>query len=668
MPQVKDQIDTNAATTFLRAITADWFYIQQDVRLELRCLFPGKTPQIAHFHPTEAGIAEAADFAANMNRYDYNIYPVINPVKAEKAVSGRAASDDDIAAAVFHWADSDDQASADALRNFAGPRPNMVVITGTTPLVRPHAYWHIADGPITDLAAWRAVQEGIAATFGSDPTVVNASRIMRLPGMVNWPTDKKAAAGRVAEIATVTVFEDRERVPFDRMQRTFGGATPARTVSGQALEIDTGGMAAPLDRERTRIQALSGQDWHNAVIKLVASYVSRGLSDDEIHGLTDPLTLPGYTVEQTRREVQTAINGARRKGWTPEPGPKTFDGGGAMPNQAPHIIADFKIKSSDEFLADLEPLEYLIDGILPSGVVYSLTGYPGHGKTTLAIQFGLSVALGKQFAERNVTPGDVLFLAGENPYNLKWQYAAALAAADVKTCDRMHFVEGHFSISAMIEILKQKMTDLPNLKLVIIDSLQAFFEGDDDNANIKMVEAARRFREVGDVESRPGILVIAHPAGKEPRKDNLVPRGGGAFLAEIDGNLTVWSPGDDMQSLHHSPKFRGAGFEPIEFVMVTHEFSHLTDANGTPLKLKVSRKAFQIEEATRADYHNKNLRSLLLELSSNPRMSQREMATRTGIPRSSVQRLLDEARDEKLIKRHAKGWQVTSGGEEYLDV
>ena len=330
------------------------------------------------------------------------------------------------------------------------------------------------------------------------------------------------------------------------------------------------------------------------------------------------------------------------------------------------IITDFKIKSSDEFLADLEPLEYLIDGILPTGVVYSLTGYPGHGKTTLALQFGLSVALGERFADRDVQHGDVLFLAGENPYNLKWQYAAALAARGVTSAERMHFVEGHFSISAMIETLKAKMDELQDLKLVVIDSLQAFFEGEDDNANIKMVEAARQFREIGTIGSRPGVVVIAHPAGKEPKKDNLVPRGGGAFLAEIDGNLTVWCPGEDMQHLHHSPKFRGAGFDTIEFIMATHEFDHLTDTHGTPLKLKVSRPALLIEQVTRADRHDDQMRSLLTELSASPRMSIREIQSRTGISKSTVQRLIKEANEEKLIKRHAKGWKITDGGDEYL--
>lgn len=665
---IKQDIDRQAAQDFLRTITHGWQDLQQPVMLELRCLFPNKTPNIAHFSPDETGLSLALDHAEIMNGLGLNIYPMINPVAADRYTPGKAATDADIAAAFWHWADSDDEASADALRNFAGQLPNMVVITGRTPVTRPHAYWRIADGPVTDMAEWRSVQEGIAATFGSDSTVVNASRIMRLPGMVNWPTKDKAAKGRVPEIAELVTFPDRDAAPFDRLKRSFAGTTPKAKPAG-SLIIDTGEFGETLDRALAAANILAGTDWRENVKKLVASYVARGWTDDEIVGRCLAFTLPGWTPEETRKDVAAFIKWTREQeakhggkyAVSPE---KTFD---APKPTAPQIITDFRIKSSDDFLADLEPLEYLVDGVLPRGVVYSLTGYPGHGKTTLAIQFGLSVALGNDFAERVTTPGDVLFLAGENPYNLKWQYAAALAAQDVTTADRMHFVEGHFSISAMIDTLKEKMTALPNLKLIIIDSLQAFFEGDDDNANIKMVEAARRFREVGSVASRPAILVIAHPAGKEPKRDNLVPRGGGAFLAEIDGNLTIWSPGDDMQILHHSPKFRGAGFEPVEFIMATHEFDHLTDVNGTPLKLKVSRKAMTIEQTNRAGQHDDNLRRLLLELSTNARMSQRELATRTGISRSSVQRLLDEARDEKLIKRHAKGWQITNGGEEYIE-
>jgi hypothetical protein len=646
--------DANAIRQDLEYMTRRWGELDTPAVFEVRA-FKNGAPKVAKFSPD--WMDEAVEWVTQLNELGHNLYVVRNPVRHDLTGS---ASDKDILASFFLWADCDDPASAGNVYRFDGPKWNAAVTTGRTPSVRVHTYWEL-EQPCTDLADWTAMQRTIAAHFGSDGTVVNPSRIMRVGGTVSYPDDRKQQRGYIKEVCTIRTAYDEARPPVTiaQMRRVFGATAPAASPLSTTLHIDTGPQ--PLDRERLKIQALSGQEWHHAVIRLVASYVSRGLSDAEIHALTDPLTLPGYTVDQTRAEVQTAIDGARRKGWTPQ------EDGTPRP-QAPQIITDFRIKSSDEFLADLKPLEYLINGILPTGVVYSLTGYPGHGKTTLALQFGLSVALGEAFAEREVTQGDVLILAGENPYNLKWQYAAALAARNIKTAPRMHFVEGHFSISGMLETLRQKMTELPELKLVIIDSLQAFFEGEDDNANIKMVEAARGFREIGNIESKPGILVIAHPAGKEPRKDNLVPRGGGAFLAEIDGNLTVWSEDGDGQTLHHSPKFRGAGFDPIDFVMATHEFDHLTDTNGTPLKLKVSRTAFVFEQVTRADRHDRALRQLLMELSGNPRMSIRELATKIGASKSSASRMIAEAQDEKLIKRHAKGWKVTDGGEEYLGI
>ena len=67
-----------------------------------------------------------------------------------------------------------------------------------------------------------------------------------------------------------------------------------------------------------RIQALSGQEWNLATFQLVGSYVRQGLTDAEIHSLTAPLTLAGYTVEQTAKEVGDMINRTRNKFNEPE--------------------------------------------------------------------------------------------------------------------------------------------------------------------------------------------------------------------------------------------------------------------------------------------------------------------------------------------------------------
>jgi hypothetical protein len=62
-----------------------------------------------------------------------------------------------------------------------------------------------------------------------------------------------------------------------------------------------------------------------------------------------------------------------------------------------------------------------------------------------------------------------------------------------------------------------------------------------------------------------------HPV-KNATDDNLVPRGGGSFLNESDGNFTVQK--DNMTiEFHWQGKFRGPDFAPINFKLksVTHE-------------------------------------------------------------------------------------------------
>ena len=75
--------------------------------------------------------------------------------------------------------------------------------------------------------------------------------------------------------------------------------------------------------DRRLESAQLGVEWHNNVRDLVASYISKDLSDEEIHTLTQGLTNVGYTIEDTRREIQVMIEGVRRKGFDKIPNLKT---------------------------------------------------------------------------------------------------------------------------------------------------------------------------------------------------------------------------------------------------------------------------------------------------------------------------------------------------------
>ena len=649
--------DPCAIQQHLQHITSRWHEFGEPCRFEVRFLTnddQATVKDVSRYSATYEGIADATAHIAAMNKHKLNAYVVVNPIDAEVRIeAGKAAKDEHIIGSVFHWADGDDAQAADNIRNFVGPRPTFYVLTGTTPCARPHVYWELEE-PTRNLEAWNKTQKAIAATLKTDPSVVNASRIMRIAGTVNWPKPKKQAKGYVAEVTALHIYDEAARplVTSERMARAFtGGATEAPT-SGFHIETGTHDQKSADHYADILRRARTDGEKHTGVRDLAASLAGAGV--------------PRHMAEAIVKEacpvwdegVINLIDTAYAKFYQPEPQPVQV---------TPQTIQDFPIDDSAAFLSDLQPLEYLIDGLLPVGVAYSLTGHAGHGKTTLALQFALSVATGEMFGDRETSKGRVLILAGENPYNVKWQYAAALAARNLSPADvDIHFVQGRFSIKEWTDVLRAKMEAMPDLKLVIVDSLQAFFEGDNDNDNTQMVEMAHKLRGLCKTSTRPALLIIAHPAGKVPQKDNLVPRGGGAFLNEIDGNLTVWSQDASQQTLHHSQKFRGAGFDPLEWVMQIHEFSHLTDIHGTPLKLPVSRPESGIERANREVTSDTILRQYLETVEQGRPLSVREAAGQFGVSRYRMEQVIKTAKDEKLIKRYAKTYVITDGGIKFL--
>jgi len=299
---------------FITQITENWNDVGEPL-IEIRAI--GATGSVTPARFSIKRIDEAVDHAEAMNKNKQNIYMCINPIDPIKPISsGRGAKDGDILAAFYCFADADTEGAMENILSFAGPKFTMSVKTGTTPFARGHAYWQLEE-PVRNMDAWRDVQKSIAAALQTDSAVINPSRIMRVAGTVSWPNQKKQEKGYVPELVTMrTQFStDRDPVPFERMMRAF----PAPKAPEPVMEIDLGQQA--MDRQIATQNVMAGDDWHVNMIRLVASYVTKGLSDEEIHAITDSFTLSGYSVDDTRREVQKAIDGARDKGWTPEPDP-----------------------------------------------------------------------------------------------------------------------------------------------------------------------------------------------------------------------------------------------------------------------------------------------------------------------------------------------------------
>ena len=70
-----------------------------------------------------------------------------------------------------------------------------------------------------------------------------------------------------------------------------------------------------LDRVAISEAALNGENWHDNLLRLVASWVATGQTNYEILTKAAHYTLPGYTVDQTKDEIQIMIDSARQKGF-----------------------------------------------------------------------------------------------------------------------------------------------------------------------------------------------------------------------------------------------------------------------------------------------------------------------------------------------------------------
>ena len=393
---------------FISQITKNWNEVGQPL-LEIRSISTTGSTNAARFRLDQ--INEAVEHAEAMNKAKANIYMCINPVDPISPISaGKAAKDTDIMAAFYCFADADTKGAMENIMSFAGPKFTMSVKTGTTPFARGHAYWELEE-PCQNMDAWKEVQKSIAASLQTDAAVINPSRIMRVAGTVSWPNKKKQEKGYVPELVTMrTEFKtDRDPQPFERLMRAF----PKKEVPNNqvGLEIDLGQQA--MDRQLTAQSILAGDDWHNNIIRLVASYVSKGLSDEEIHAITDSFTMSGYSVDDTRQEVQQAIDGARDKGWTPKPDPAVERI--QQQNQALNIATEPTETYTEEATEQNWPTPYeMFDALtLPRrewiyGYDYikkyiSVTASAGGiGKTSAIIVEALSIATGKPLLGVNV--------------------------------------------------------------------------------------------------------------------------------------------------------------------------------------------------------------------------------------------------------------------------
>jgi hypothetical protein len=282
------------------------------------------------------------------------------------------------------------------------------------------------------------------------------------------------------------------------------------------------------------------------------------------------------------------------------------------------------LQSSAEFVGGFLPPDYLIDGLMQRKYVYSLTAPTGAGKTCIALYIAMCVALVMRLAGLDVEKGRVLFFAGENPDDIRsrWIKLCEVWGQNPDDVD-VFFMPGTPPISnpdirAQINAEAEKHGPF---SLLIVDTSAAYFQGDDENNNKQLGDHARLMRTFTELPGGPSVIVTCHPT-KNPDMSNLVPRGGGAFIAEVDGNLVaIKQSGSMIVELNTHGKFRGPEFSPISFMIVPGTSNKLVDTKGRSIWTVTATPITQterdgIDNSTQAKYDD-----LLVMMKNRPGLS-----------------------------------------------
>jgi hypothetical protein len=324
------------------------------------------------------------------------------------------------------------------------------------------------------------------------------------------------------------------------------------------------------------------------------------------------------------------------------------------------------ILTGAEFVDGFVPPDYLIDGVLQKRFLYSMTAPTGTGKTAIALRLTAHVAKGLPLAGREIVEGKVLYFAGENPDDVRTRW--------IKLCEEMKldaattgafFVAGTFSISKLRQRIVAEAKAHGPFALIVVDTLAAYYEGDEENSNTQMAKNARMMRSLSELDGGPTVIVTCHPT-KTPNNDNLLPRGGGAFLAEVDGNLVCVKLEGGVVDLHWQGKFRGPDFPAMPFKITPGTSDQLKDSKGRPIwTVTAAPLSREQREAAESQSHVRQ-GQLLAMMEDEDGLSLAELAKRltwlhsNGDPdKGRVNRTMHELHARGLVKKADGGsWSL----------
>lgn len=322
-----------------------------------------------------------------------------------------------------------------------------------------------------------------------------------------------------------------------------------------------------------------------------------------------------------------------------------------------------------EFAGAFQAPDWLIKRVAQRGFFYTLTAPTNHGKTALAVLMAICVAAGIPLNGRAVRRGRVIYLAGENPEDVRGRMIATAQMLSVDLASIGPWLDirpGATELQTAYDQIRAEADAKGETALVIIDTSTAFFSYGDENDNVQALAHAKDARRFTQLRGRPAVLMPSHPT-KNATRDQLIPKGGSGLNNEADTNLTLWSDGATVE-LHHG-KIRGPSFDPMKFEFRPIELAGIRDTDGDQVTSVALAPISHLVEQQRLEQRTRDEDQLLVAMKKRPDGSMAEWAKDCGhfdahgnAEKYRVQRILKRLQASKLAECFRNKYRLTDLG------
>ena len=220
----------------------------------------------------------------------------------------------------------------------------------------------------------------------------------------------------------------------------------------------------------------------------------------------------------------------------------------SAPSQDDHALAPkrYRLEAWDS-IKD-EPVEWLIDGVLPRRSFAALFGAPGSYKSFVALDIAEAVATGRAWMNRDVnsdlsTQSAVLYIAGEGHGGIGARIKACKKHNNTPDGAQIYVIRSQINMRSSLADMEALVASIDELvaqheiklELIIVDTLARSMGG---NANENSSEdMGAIINNLGAIQARyNSSLLVVHHSGKDATKGM---RGHSSLLGAVDTELEI---------------------------------------------------------------------------------------------------------------------------------